>query len=140
MLMLMCVTYTVTMPLYRRSGVAGGCMVVIRADGVIKVNGSEGTVPVWASRAGRPHSTCSFLNMATMKGTGGKNFILLHSSSCTLFTVLSVICICFQSSPAVPAAHPAQAAVFNRPRTRGSVSTHRPYTAGQRQRNNDPAA
>lgn len=58
------------MPVYRRSVEAGGSMVGIRVDGDTKVNGSEGTVPVWALREARPHSTCSFLNMATMRGTG----------------------------------------------------------------------
>lgn len=62
------------MAVCRRSGGAGGCMAGIGADAVTKVNGSVGTVPVWALREARHHSTCSFLNMATMKGTGGKTY------------------------------------------------------------------
>lgn len=62
------------MPVCRRSAGVGGSMVGIRVDGDTKVNGSEGTVHAWALREARPHSTFSFLNMATMRGTGGENF------------------------------------------------------------------
>lgn len=133
-------------------------MVGIRADGATKVNGSVGTVHAWALREARPHSTCSFLNMATTRGTGGKNYTahLLDfpynvKEFVGFFLVVIIfhnylpdfkhnsMCICPQPSPTVPTTYSAEATVLNRPWPCGSVSAHRPHAAGQRQRSHNSA-